>query len=93
MQLWIFNYNSKYDIYNFYYFFIKKKEKIVYIKVLLNVITIYFRKIVRFNYKNNHGHNKLDNFGLNIISKINYKILIIISYTLLGFKLRKIQTI
>lgn len=56
----------------------------VHVKFLPKVVTICFRKKSRFDCKNNHRRNKLAYFKLNIISKINYKMLVIMSYTLFG---------
>lgn len=51
---------------------------------------IYLRKKAGFYYKNNHRYNKLANSRLNIISKINLKILIVILYTLLELESKNI---
>lgn len=47
-------------------------------------LIVYFNKKVEFNYKNNYRYYKLANFQLNIISKVNFKLLIVILYILLG---------
>lgn len=60
---------------------------------LLKVVIICSIKKIRFDYKNNHGYGKLDNFWLDTISKINFKMLKIILYILLMLKFRKIQPI
>ena len=60
---------------------------------LPKAITIYSRKKARFDYKNNYGYGKLANFQLNIISKINFKTLVIISYTLSKLRSRKITSL
>lgn len=60
-------------------------------RFLLKVVTIYSKKNARFDYKNNHGYNKLVNFQLDIINKINCKMLVVILYTLLELRLRKIR--
>lgn len=49
-----------------------------YMRFLPKVITIYFGKKIRFDYKNNSKYNKLANFQLDIINKINYKTLVVI---------------
>ena len=64
-----------------------------YVRFLFKAITVCFNKNSGFDYKNNHKCNKLANFWLNKISKINYIILIIISYTLLLLESRKIPLI
>lgn len=61
-----------------------------YIRFSPNTVTIYFKEKNRFDYKNNYRRGKLDNFWLDNISKINYITLVILSYTLLGSKSRKI---
>lgn len=57
---------------------------------LPNALTIYFKKKEEFNCKNNYGRNKLANFWLDNISKINYTMLIVFLYTLLKLSLKKI---
>ena len=54
------------------------------------VITVYSREKKGFDYKNNHSCNKLTNFQFDNISKINCKMLIVLSYVLSGLELRKI---
>lgn len=54
-------------------------------------ITVYFENKKRFDYKNNHGCSKSANFYLDNISKINYRMLVILSYTLSKLRLKKIQ--
>lgn len=49
-------------------------------RLLPKAIIISFRKKEEFDCKNNHGYNKLANFWLDNNSKINYKILIVLSY-------------
>lgn len=68
----------------------KKKEKIRRIKFPPKVVIIYFGEKARFDWKKNHGHNKLANFWLDIINKINCKTLVVMSYTSSGFGSRKI---
>ena len=43
-------------------------------------VTVYSKEEEGFDCKNNHRHGKLANFWLDNISKINYKILIVLSY-------------
>lgn len=43
------------------FFNLLQKKKMVYLRFLLKVITICFRKKAEFNYKNNHKYNKLAN--------------------------------
>lgn len=40
----------------------KKEKKIIHMKFLLKVVTIYFGEKKRFDYKNNHGRSKLAKF-------------------------------
>ena len=61
-----------------------------YVKFLFKALTIYFGEKKRFNCKKNYRYVKLANFWLNNISKINCKILIVLSYTSSGFGSRKI---
>lgn len=44
-------------------------------------VTICSGEKVGFDYKNNHRGNKFANFWLDIIGKINCKMLVFISYT------------
>lgn len=60
------------------------------IRFLPEVITVCFRKKAGFNYKNNYKYAKLANVWLNIISKKNSKIPIIILYILLRLGSRKL---
>lgn len=59
----------------------KKKEKIEHVKFLSKAITIYSTEKEEFDYKNNHRYNKSANFQLNNIGKINYKTLVVLSYS------------
>lgn len=52
-------------------------------RFLSKALIICFEKKVEFDCKNNYGYNKLANFWLDTISKINFKIPVIILYTLL----------
>lgn len=58
-------------------------------KFLPKVVTVCFGETARFDCKNNHGCSKLPNFWLDIISKINYKMLVVMSYTSLEFWSKK----
>ena len=60
-----------------------------YVTFLLKTITICSAEKEGFNCKNNHGYGKLANFWLDNISKINYRILIVLSYILLGLRSKK----
>lgn len=51
------------------------------VKLLPKVVIVYFREEARFDYKNNHGCGKLANFALNIMRKINCKMLLVMLYT------------
>lgn len=62
----------------------------VYMRFPPKVVNVCFRKKVEFDYKNNYMYNKLANSWLNIISKINCKILIVILYILFKLGFRKI---
>lgn len=55
------------------------------VKFLPKVLTLCFREEKRFNYKNNHGRNKSANFRLDNICKINYRTLVVFSYTYQGW--------
>ena len=59
-------------------------------RFLFKTITICFGEKKRFDCKNNHGYNKLVNFQLDNINKINCKIIIVLSYTSLGLGSRKV---
>lgn len=56
-------------------------------------VNIYSKEKNGFDYKNNHKCSKSANFQLDNISKSNCRILVIISYILSGFELRKIQLV
>lgn len=51
-----------------------------YVRFSFKVIIIWFREKVGFNCKNNYRYDKSTNFWLDIINKINCKILIVKSY-------------
>ena len=52
-----------------------------YVWFLSKVVTVCSGEKTGFDYKNNHGRGKLVNFRLDIISIINCKILVVMSYT------------
>lgn len=63
-------------------------------RFLSKAITICSRKKIKFNCKNNHRYSKLVNFSLDIINKINCKMLVVILYILLpGLQLEKVQLV
>lgn len=61
-----------------------------YVTFLPKTITVYFREKERFDYKNNHGYSKLAYFRLDNINKINYRTLVVLSYTSLKLGSRKV---
>lgn len=61
-----------------------------YIKFISKAKRIYIIEIIRFDYKNSYKYFKLANFLLNNISKISFKLLIIVIYILLKYRLRNI---
>lgn len=63
------------------------------IRFLPKVVTICFEKEIGFDCKNNNGRGKLANFRLDIISKINYKTLVVILYTSSWLRLRKVKLV
>ena len=71
----------------------KKKEKIGCVSFPPKAITVYSREKKGFDCNNNHRCGKSANFWPNNISKINYKMLVILLYTLLGLGSRKFQLI
>ena len=64
-----------------------------YMRFLPKVVTVYFGEEERFDCKNNYGCSKLANFRLNNISKFNYRMLVVLSYILLGLGSRKVQLV
>ena len=60
------------------------------VRSLSKVVTVCSGEKVGFDCKNNHGRNKLANFQLDIISKINCKTLVVMSYTSSGLGLKKV---
>ena len=56
-------------------------------------ITMYSGEKKRFDCKNNHKCGKSANFWVDNITKINCRMLVVLSYTLLGLGLRKVQLV
>lgn len=54
------------------------------------VVIIYTSEEARFNYKNNYKHYKLATFWLDIISKVNFRLLIVMSYITSKLRLRNV---
>ncbi len=52
-----------------------------YMGFMPKAISIYINEKAGFGYKNNHGHCKFVIFWLDIISKVNFRLLVVISYT------------
>lgn len=44
---------------------------------LPKIVTIYFKEKIRFNYKLNYRRSKPANFCLDILNKINFKMLVV----------------
>ena len=61
-----------------------------HVRFLPKAVTVCFRKKEGFHCKNNHKCNKSGNFWLGKIGKINYKMLIALSYISLRLKLNKV---
>ena len=61
-----------------------------YVRFSSKALNICFGKTLGFDCKINYEWNKLANFWLDIISKINSKILVIILYILSGLRLKKV---
>lgn len=59
-------------------------------KFLFKAIIVCSREEKRFNSNNNYKYSKLANFWLNNNNKINYKILVVLLYILLGLESKKI---
>ena len=59
-------------------------------KFLPKILTICSGKEKGFDYKNNHGCGKSANFWPDNISKMNYRMLIVLSYISLGLGSRKV---
>ena len=64
-----------------------------YVKFLPKIVNICSREKKRFDCKNNHGCSKLANFWLDNISKINCKMLVVLSYILSELESGKVQLI
>lgn len=62
-------------------------------RFLLKVVTICFEEKEEFDYNKNHRHGKLANFRLDNISKIDYKMLVVLSYISSRLGSRKIQLV
>ncbi len=56
-------------------------------------VIVYSKEEKGFDCKNNHKYGKSVNFWLDNISKISYRILIVLSYTSSGLESRKIQLV
>lgn len=59
-------------------------------RFLSKALTVFFKEKKGFDYKNNYKYDKLANFCLDNIFKINYKILVILLYILSKLELRKL---
>ena len=46
-------------------------------RVSLKVVNVFNGEEARFDFRNNHGHNKSANIWLDIISKINCRMLVV----------------
>ena len=64
-----------------------------YMRFLLKVVPVCSKEKKRFDYKNNHGDSQLANFWLDNISKINCKMLAVLSYILSKLGLKNVQLI
>ena len=60
------------------------------VRFLPKIVTIHSGKEIGFDCKNNHWCGKLANFQLGIISKINCKKPVVMSYTPSKLGLRKV---
>ncbi len=56
-------------------------------------ITVYTGEEAGFDCKNNHGRCKSAIFWLDTISKVNFRSLVLMSYTLSGLELRNVQSV
>ena len=63
------------------------------VRFLPKIVTVCSGEETGFDCKNNHKRNKLTNFRQDITSKINYKMLVVISYILLELGLKKFQLV
>lgn len=59
-------------------------------RFLPKVIIVCTGEKTGLDYKNNDWCHKLTNFRLDIISKINYIIIVVISHIFLGLELKKV---
>lgn len=64
-----------------------------HVRFLPKVLIIYFREKAIFDCKHNYKRSKSANFWLDSISKINCKRLVVMLYTLLGLRLKKIKPV
>lgn len=53
-------------------------------------VTVFSKEKEGFECKNNHGRGKWANFWLDNISKINCRMLVVLSYTSLGLGSKKV---
>lgn len=60
-----------------------------YLRFLTNSVTVFSREEKGLNSKNDYGCSKLANFWPDNISKINCRILLVISYILSKFRLKE----
>lgn len=93
MHVQIFNCNSKHGVYKPYHFFMERKEKMIYVRFPLKVVSVCSERKTGFDGKNNHKQGNLAHFWLDITSKINCKTLVVMSYILSGLGSKKIQMI
>lgn len=63
------------------------------VRFSLKIITVYSKEKTGFDCKNNQWHNKLANFRLDDINKINCKKQIVMLYTSLKLGLRNIPLV
>ena len=56
-------------------------------------LIVYSENKTEFDYMNNQRCNKLTNFWLDIISKMNFRMLIVMLYISLGLRLKRSQTV
>lgn len=69
----------------------KKKKKIGCVRFQPNAVIICSGKKEGFDCKNNQQCNKLANFLLDNISKMNYRISMVLSYISSRFRLQKVN--
>ena len=63
------------------------------VRFLPKTIIVCSGKDKGFNFQKNHGCGKSANFWLDNISKFNYRMLVVLSYTSLGLGSRKVQLV